>query len=182
MAKITCPEGCEGLLPEVKFDECNPEVNGSEIRAIYVGKKNIEPFTDWTQLSEWTQRLSQDGSDNNAIRKLVVTADKPAPTVNEINISNGRRIVKSKSHVLNVDIDETNDTNYEFMRKLECSGQAKFWYETEAGKLYGGNEGIDGSISLSDVLGRGENAIELLQGQVTWNDKFHPERTDSPMA
>lgn len=183
MATITCPTDCTALLPVVEFDQCAPKINLSEITKIYVGKPSVSAFTDWKLATEWTTRISEtDVANADAIRPLTVIADKPAPANVIKDISNGRKIAVRKDHTINITIDDVSDKNYEFMRSTECGGQVKFWYETKGGYLYGGNEGIDGTIVLDDVLNRGNDEIETLAGTLTWSSKFSPERTLSPIA
>ena len=47
--------------------------------------------------------------------------------------------------------------------------------------MYGGNEGIKVSIVMDDVLNRGVDEIETLNGVATWRNKFSPERVKSPI-
>ena len=63
----------------------------------------------------------------------------------------------------------------------ECGGKYRIWYETHGGYLYGGNEGVKCSIIMDDVLNRGLDEIETLNGVATWRAKFSPERTKSPI-
>jgi hypothetical protein len=111
-----------------------------------------------------------------------VIADKPvgSPVVKEI--SNGRKFNLRKDNTLNVEIDDVSDENYNFMRVTQCGGEYKAWFETAGGRLYGGNEGIDVSVVLDNVLGRGKDEIEKITGTLTWSDKFSPERIVSPIA
>lgn len=176
-----CPTDCSSLLAEVNFDRCNPVVNLSEIRRIFVAKVTAAPFTDVAAITEWTARLSEDSTDVDAIRPLTVIADKPAPASITKDISNGRKITVGKDHTINYTIDDTSDKNYEFMRTMECGGQFRLWYETEGGYIYGGNDGIPATLTADDVLNRGRDEIETIVGTATWRSKFSPERDISPI-
>lgn len=182
MAFTTCPDDCSGLLPETNFNNCNPTILASEIIRVFWATANAAPFTDWKSETEWIERVSQtDVADPDTIRVLTVIGDKPAPTSTPRDISGGRQFTPFKEHTLNVTIDDVTDENYEFMRALECGAIGKVWYETEGGKLYGGNSGIEKArFNLDDILPSGDE-IETLQGTVTWRNKHHPERTDSPI-
>ena len=183
MALITCPNDCETQLPVVAFDQCAPKINLSEIRKIYVAKPTVKAFTDWKLAPEWTTRISETNvASPDSIRPLTVIADKPAPANVVKDISNGRKIQVRKDHTLNITIDDVSDENYEFAIITECGGQVKFWYETAGGYIYGGNEGIDGTLILDDVLNRGNDEIETLTGTLTWSSKHSPERVISPIA
>ena len=181
MATVVCPNNCETELPEVRFSKCSPTIVLSEIVRIFLGKQSTEPFTDWKSATEWTTRLSENGTTANAIRPLTVIADKPAgsPVVKEI--SNGRKYNLRKDFTINIEIDDVSEENYEFMRVTQCGGEYKLWFETAGGRLYGGNEGIDASLVLDNVLGRGKDEIEKITGTASWSDKFSPEMVISPI-
>ena len=182
MPTVSCPNSCETALPEVKFSKCSPNIVLSEIVRIFVGKQTTQPFNNWKDASEWTQRLSETANTANAIRPLTVIADKPAgsPVVKEI--SNGRKYSLRKDFTVNIEIDDVSPENYEFMRITQCCGEYKLWFETAGGRLYGGNEGIDASLVLDIVLGRGKDEIEKITGTASWDDKFSPEMCVSPIA
>lgn len=183
MANPICPVGCASALPVVSFSECSPEVNLSEIQYVYVAKSVAADFTDWTVITEWTTRLSQTvvvGDDT--IRTLTVIGDKPAPARTEKEISGGRKVSANKTHTLNFTIDETNEINHELLRMLECGGTFKIWYETQGGLLFGGNEGIEASIFLDMILGRGREEVASFAGVAEWKNRFTEERCVSPIA
>ena len=181
MPTVSCPNSCETALPEVKFSKCSPNIVLSEIVRIFVGKQTTQPFNNWKDASEWTQRLSETANTANAIRPLTVIADKPAgsPVVKEI--SNGRKYNLRKEFTINIEIDDVSEENYEFMRVTQCGGEYKLWFETAGGRIYGGNEGIDASLVLDNVLGRGKDEIEKITGTASWSDKFSPEMALSPI-
>lgn len=181
MPTVSCPNSCETALPEVKFSKCSPNIVLSEIVRIFVGKQTIQHFNNWKDASEWTQRLSETANTANAIRPLTVIADKPAgsPVVKEI--SNGRKYNLRKDFTVNIEIDDVSPENYEFMRVTQCGGEYKLWFETAGGRIYGGNEGIDASLVLDNVLGRGKDEIEKITGTASWSDKFSPEMAISPI-
>lgn len=182
MPNPVCPSGCAaGTLPEVLFDLCSPEFRESEIVRVFVGLRNTPAFTDVAAAAEWTDRLSMDSTDADAIRPLTVIGDKPAPTKNEKEYSAGRTVTLNKSHVLNITVDEVNAKNHEFVRQLECSGQARIWYETKGGLIFGGNEGIPAKITLDMVLPRGDENMRY-EGTVEWKARFTEERAVSPIA
>ena len=164
---------------------CPADCTVSQITKIYITKPDATPFTDWTVPTEWETRIANTDPTEptgDEIRILTVIGDKPAPSSNVIDISGGRKYTTNKNHTIPFDIDETNDVNYEAMRMLQCGGQFRIWYETLGGKLYGGDEGILATVDISDILARGVNEIEKLTGTLSWDKKFDPERTDSPIA
>lgn len=183
MGNPICPTGCDTPLPPASFDNCAPETYSSEIWYIYVAKANTPAFADWTQPTEWAARLDQTASGDDKIRKLTVTADKPAPTTNTREISGGRTKVTDKTHVINITVDETNAINYDFVRYMECGGQVVIWYQTKSGHLFGGNTGITGVTLVLDVVhNRGADEITTFTGTATWRNRFTEERTVSPIT
>jgi hypothetical protein len=74
-----------------------------------------------------------------------------------------------KDFTINIEIDDVSKENYEFMRVTQCGGEYKLWFETAGGRLYGGNEGIDASLVLDNVLGRGKDEIEKITGTASWD-------------
>lgn len=182
MASITCPNGCESALPPVKFDKCAPNVVLSEIVRIFVAKPIAVAFTDVSLATEWTTRLSETANGDDTIRPLTVIADKPAGSPKVKEISNFRKITLGVDNTVNIEIDDVSDENYNFMQVTQCGGQFKMWYETAGGYLFGGNEGIDVSIFLDNVLGRGKDEIEKITGTATWSAKLSPDRVKSPIA
>lgn len=177
----TCPENCDAQdLPEVLFSDCAPEINNAQIKNIYLSKLG-QPFTDWTSAAEWAARLASAGDDK--IIRLTVVAEKPRPEATEKKISHDRTIKGKKNHTINMEIDETNLTNYEFMRFLECGGQFLMWYDSGDTKyMNGGNDGIPSSTNLDDVIGKDASEIELFVGEAKWSSQFSPERIESPIA
>lgn len=181
MPTPTCATDCDSVLPAVEFDECQPEVNDGQIYKLYV--TNIgNPFTDITDLSEWTPRLDNTGAAAEAVITLNVIGSKPVPTSEEKEISLGRKITSKKAHTVPFKIDETNAINHEFLRSLECGGNYLFWYETSGGLIFGGNEGIKGSFILDMEIPESETDFITLTGKADWKSKFTEERALSPLA
>lgn len=179
MSLPTCPTNCAGSLPEVDFSYCAPVLNPGGITRFYLTNDGY-PLTDWTSLAEWNTRLSNDSTDADAIRTLVVLGDKPAPEKTEIEISDDRKVYIRKKHTINFRIDEVSDDNYAMVRQLECGGQFLGWYKG-GDYLYGGNDGIKMSITLDDIHPESNQELNTLTGMATWEAKFHPERINDPL-
>lgn len=182
MPPVICPNDCTSALPPVKFNKCAPVTALSEITKIYLGKPSILPFTDFSSATEWTERLSETTTTEDSIRPLTVIADKSVGTPRVKEISNFRKITLGIDNTVNIEIDDVSDENYEFMQVTQCGGSYRMWFETAGGYLYGGNEGIEVSLFLDNVLARGKDEIEKLTGTATWSSRFAPERTISPIA
>lgn len=178
----TCPTGCSSLLPIVSFDDCAPKISFGEIHTIYLASGEADPFTDWTDLAEWTARISNtDVADENKIRQLTVMADLPAATADEIIISKGRKIYSPATHVINVDIDDLSAENYEFARTTSCNVSMRMWFANDS-YMYGGNDGQLVNVNLRPVIERGVKSINKLTGTISWENQFSPEREDSVFA
>lgn len=181
MAIPTCPESCGAqVLPVVSFDDCLPQLNSSEIEDLFLAKATAAAFTDWTDPEEWADRLAQTGVTGTEIRRLTGIGDKPAPADTEKTVSKQRNVVTDRTHTLNFTIDDTNNTNYEAARQMQCGGKYLAWYKTRGMKQYGGNAGILVTVKSVVVLGRGDEH-ELIQLTLTWKNKFDPERDDAVM-
>ena len=176
-----CPTSCTADLPDVQFDECNPEVNGAQIARIYV--TNIgNPLTDWTDPVEWDGRINPLAPGPTDIKVLHVVGAKPVPAGTETEISLGRKVVGKKTHILNLKIDETNAVNHEFLRENECGGNYLFWYETLEGLLFGSTDGIVASLLLDMNIAESADEIIVNEGKFEWKSKFTEERIISPIA
>lgn len=179
MSAPVCPTDCTGELPDVLFSDCAPEINNAQLRNMYIANIGYG-FADWTQASEWTTRIAMT-TNPAAIRALTIVGDKPAAESTEKKISHDRTISGRKNHTVNVEVDETNTTNYDAMRTFECGKQYLMWYEDEK-YMYGGNGGIRVSINLDHVIDKDSGNIQLFVGTAKWSAQQHPDRILSPIA
>lgn len=176
----TCSEGCDNTLPIVSFDDCSPELNSGNLAYLYV--TNIgNPLTDWTDLAEWTARLSNSSTDSAAIRKFSIIGSKPAPEKSETTISLDRTYYGKAVHTIDFRIDETNALNHEALRQFECGGDFLIWYETIGGLRWGGDEGIEASIKLDEIIPESSAEFITFTGQAKWKSKFTPERIETAL-
>lgn len=171
---VVCPTDCDAPLSPPSFNECAPEFNPSEIDTIYFSSPDFAGFTDVEDLAEWETHLTA-----GDIVAYTVVGDKPLAEPVQFTGSKNRNVITTRNHTLNFDVDETNDVNYEAMRKMQCGGKFRIWYKTSADKLYGGSKGVLVDISIGDVLARGDE-MERFTGVLTWKDKFDPPRIPSP--
>jgi len=166
----------------VNFDLCDPQVSFGEIEIIMLAAGDAANFTDWTDLAEWTARIDNaDVADPDKIRQMYVVADLPAATADEIIISKGRKVYSPATHVINVEIDDLSDENYEFARTSSCNVTFKVWFFTKS-HMYGGNDGVLANVTLRPVIERGQKSINKISGTISWESQFSPERADSVFA
>jgi len=177
-----CPTDCAGALEAVSFNECAPEIHYGEISKVYVARADAADFVAVDVITEWTARLDDSGADADDIRTLIGIGELPVPEKTELTISGDRIIYPPKKFTLNFEVDETNDTNYEFLLNTECNLKFKFWYETSDGMLYGGNTGIEAIISMDAPIPKSREEIAKFMMTAKWKSANHPLRCLSPMA
>ena len=183
-----CPTTCSGSVPDVSFNECVPENNWGEVSKIYITESDFESvdnagnpgFSDVTSLTEWNDNLSD--TEDGKIRTLVVLGDMPEAETTEVPTSGDRVAIGFKTFTLPFEIDETNDTNYNFLLMSECGGKFLIWYETSGGLLFGGNAGIEVSLKLNYLIPRERTALQKIMGVATWKSLRSPFRCESPLV
>ena len=177
----TCPTDCAGSLGAVSFNECAPEVHYGEISKLYVARSDAADFTNPDLLAEWTARLSDTAVDGDSIRTFIGIGELPVPEKTELPLSGNRIIYSPKTFNLLFEVDETNDTNYEFLLNTECNLKFKFWYETSDGMLYGGLTGIEGVFGMDAPIPKSREEFAKFMLSVKWKSANSPLRTISPM-
>lgn len=178
---LICATDCSSTLPIVEFSECAPVLLQAQVSDIYLANDGY-PLTDWTDLDEWTTRISNSSTDANAIRVLTVIASIADPTVTEKKISHRRTIFSPQEFTITGGIDDNSDTNYDFMRATGCNRQYRMWYATLGGKLYGGLTGILTNLRMWETIPEPEEEYATLRLQLKWRATFAPLRIDNPMA
>jgi len=178
----TCPTGCDSYLVAPNFDYCDPDVQFGEIDHIYLMAQEGANLANWESLAVWTARLALDPTeDTDAIIDLTVIGDQPVAESEEIEISEGRKIHSPSQFVINFEIDDVSDENYELMRLLECNFLVRAWYSANE-TLFGGNTGIECTLHAKYQIERGRRSLQKIVGTMKWESKYSPERTTNPMV
>lgn len=181
-----CPTDCTGILESVSFNDCAPEVHFGEIAKLYLWVDSATPpFASQAQYdspAHWAGHLNQAGVAIDDIREFTVIGEMPEPEQTETPISGDRIVIGFKKFTLNLEIDETNEINYNFLLGSECNGQYKANFETADGIIYGGYEGLDVSVKMNQVIPRERTAVVKIMVKVTWTSKNHPFRQISVVA
>ena len=181
-----CPTDCTGALESVKFSECAPEVHFGEIAKLYLWVDSATPpfgsQADYDSAVHWATHLKQTATAITDIREFTVIGEMPEPEQTETPISGDRTVIGYKKFTLNLEIDETNDINYNFLLASECNGKYKANFETADGILYGGWEGLDVSLKMNQVIPRSRSEVVKIMVKVIWTSKNHPFRQISPTA
>ena len=175
-----CPTTCSGSVAAVSFNECAPETHWGEVSKVYITESDFAGFTNVAALPEWTANLADTGDDK--IRTLIVIGELPEPETTEVPLSGDRVAIGYKTFNLNFTIDETNETNYNFLLMSECGGKYLIWFETSDGILYGGNDGIEVSLRMNQIIPRERTALVTIECKATWKSLQSPFRCVSPMA
>lgn len=174
ITKPICPADCDALDIDILFDECAPEFESGQIKRVHIAKADETDFTNVEDLAEWTARIDVD------IFTLKVIGDMPEPETTEIPWVDGEVVNGDKKFTVNFRILETNQTNYEFMRSVQCNLRYKFWFETFGGKMYGGNAGITAQFKGSFMIPEDQTDITKLMFVTKWSDSNFPDRSVSP--
>jgi hypothetical protein len=180
---ITCPTGCLNDVPAISMDECNPAVDFSEIDKLYV-TANVQPgcsLSDWTDASEWATRIDNSGTATCDIREWWVSGELPDPERNITEIDNDREVASRMKFQATLQVYETNTTNYDAVRYIQCGTQFLIWYSA-GGYLYGGTDGIEASIIASHQITKGSREANMIQLLVSWEADHNPERIDNPLS
>jgi len=173
-----CPTTCSGTVEDVDFNECAPETHWGEVSKIYLVDASFSGLVDAEDLASWAGLTSQ--TEDGHIRTLTVIGDLPEAETTETPLSGDRIAIGFKTFNLNFTIDETNETNYQFLRMLECGGKFLIWFETSDGILYGGDFGIEVSLRLNMIIPRERTALVTFEGKATWKSLSSPCRAVSP--
>jgi len=187
----TCPTDCASPIAYPEYSECAPETNVGEIIRLFVAPLDSDSghdggpcFEDVGDLPEWINRLyDEDDNPTGDVVASTVWGEMPEGEITEIPIS-GDRIARGRTqYVLNLEVDETNNTNYAFARVGSgCILRYLVWWETAGGKIYGGNCGVEATVMANFVTPKNRTELEKILVTVKWRDRFLPERTDSPFA
>jgi len=175
-----CPTDCSAAVEDVLFNDCTPELNWGEVSKLYMVGSDFPGFADVTDYAEWLIHLHQ--TDDNKIRELTIIGELPEAEITEIPYSGDRIAIGFKTFNLNFEIDETNETNYNFLLMSECGGKFKIWFETSNGLLFGGNDGIEASVRLNPMIPRERTALHKFMGKATWKSLKSPFRCTMPTA
>lgn len=182
-----CPTDCgQNSLPAVDFADCAEAVviEESEICAVYMttpdynnpGQPSAKP-ADWGSAASWASVIG------NGVLELFGVGDMPVSDPNVVTISKRRQRKLSGLRTINFDIDDMSDANYNLIRELACGNDVVIWFATYGGYLYGGDNGFQVSVTVSDPeLGRGEGTYALGKLQFQWRAKSAPPRIMNPLA
>ena len=105
----------------------------------------------------------------------------PDPERNITEIDNDREVAGRMKFMQTIQVFETNTTNYDAVRFIQCDTRFLIWYSSGE-YLYGGTDGIEASIIASHQITKGSREINIIQLLVSWESDHNPERIDNPLA
>ena len=166
---------CTTTLPQAKADLCTLNLHTGPIdRIMFTRAETTDALTDVSDDAEWTTRLSNTtalaaSGTAAAIRYLYVIGEWPLPERTALEMSLDREAQSIPKHTITVDIDDTGDTNAALLASLQNTTQFyKVWIES-ASQLYGGNSGIEASVTfMGRVIPRGRTEKHIIQAVITY--------------
>lgn len=194
MVDIVCATDCStSNLPIINFQDCNPAIFSSEIYDIFFGRKDAISFTDITSATEWNDRISVNNTPpvgstvavKDLLRRVKVIGDVPAPTTTKKAISGGREVTTEVKYLVNFEIDDMSDANWQFIQSIQCGKgvyPVKAWLHTKSNHVIGGNPGISGTVEINHILDRGADGIQRGVGVLTFKTTIFPNRDVFPLA
>ena len=137
---VVC-EPCDTELPVVSEETCDTSFKQGEVSRILIGLDG-QPFTDYEDVTEHTNRQSADDTADNAIRNLRGIGSWTPEPGEEQEIGTLATIYATGTGTLNFKVYDNTDTNYQTARTTSCNKKYRIWLITSDGNIYGGNTGI----------------------------------------
>lgn len=167
---------CTTTLPSANADLCTFNLYYGPIdKFMFTRAEATDALTDVTDDTEWTTRLHNTtalaASGTAAkIRYLYTIGEWPLPARTEQEVSNRRTSQTTPEHTITLDVDDTGLVNSALLTSLQNSTQYyKCWIES-AGLLYGGNSGIEASVTfMGRVIPRGKTDKQIIQIQIKYS-------------
>lgn len=176
---------CNTVLPEVSADYCAPKVNYARINRIFFTRVGDALTAFPPTLAAWTARLSNTTALPAAgtlapIRQLNVIGSLDKGSVSEIDISLSRKINSKPDQTIQYAVDDTSDTNYNFMQEISEAGGGVYacWFEA-GGKLFGGAAGFTATLSADYEIGNSDKELQKITGTLKWTGAL-PDRSNYP--
>ncbi len=182
MSLPICSSDCTSNLPAFDFNLCGPDFKAGQISKLFFTTLG-NPMINWTSAVEWDSRIDNDDAGASNIRALMGIGDLPAPASTEKEGSLGRTVYGKKTFTLNFRVDETNTSNHEAFRQMQCnSGNYLLWFESRDHMLWGDNSGIEASIKVDQIIPEAYEDYITYQLTITWKDQFMPKMIASPIT
>lgn len=183
-----CPSpcaDCDDSLPALPSAAACEEINTSLIEEIYIAKKGAAVFTDWTDDSEWTARLSQTDAGADKIRLFQsYKATKPEVEPQFRTSQSGGKYAAPVGRTIDAYDDDASVEKHTWHKNMNgCDGgrQVRVWFK--AGKyLYGGNKGIIAVwSSYHGITDSTDKPTEGWRIKLSYDAKCEPDKCISPI-
>lgn len=179
-----CPEGCDDFtMPTFNFADCATAVKEEESEIVHLF---LDTVVTNEQSGEKEFSNLPDSVSGAAVgwyggaAKLIGIGDMAAPEKTQRVISGRRTKFGLKTYLLNFDIDDVTDENYEAVRKLNCGQEVGFAFATIGGRIYGS---IIGTVVAADpIFERGEDTYVRYNIQLQWKAHCPPPMAADPEA
>ncbi len=175
----TPPDGCENvLLPDTTNPNCAADYNDyeGELCTAWLVPAEKDEDGNWVATAEPDNYLYVGDLDAIVgVKKLTIIGDKPLAEVVRVALAKRMSKVKTRRHLVNVDITDLSEENYEFIRTLQYHPILAGWFASVDGWHMGGNPGIVIQVDTSGVVWpRGEGSLMTGTVVFTWDNKFDP--------
>lgn len=182
MAIIACPTNCAtGGVPDVAFDLCTPTIRRGEIKSVLLAQVG-KPMTTG-DATEITTRLA--AVDDTKMVRIFGIGDLPAGAGEPRRISSLYTFAAPRQRTMPFTVYDLNDTNYEFLRKVDkCGGRYLIWFETADGDMFGGeefNDGQEASVVANYLIPRSDAEEVVGELSFSWTGPM-PARKPSVLA
>lgn len=147
---------CTTTLPDANADKCTYNIHFGRIDMIMFTRLG-DDLTDVSSSSEWgtrvdnTTALPSPGTDA-PIRYMYGVGSLPLPERTEVTISLGRKTYTASKHTLTFNVDDTGSVNATFLNEIQETPQTYALWFVADGQLYGGNAGIEASVTANGRL------------------------------
>jgi hypothetical protein len=175
---------CTTELGPLRADFCTTGVEWGRLDKMYLTKVG-DGLADWSQASNWNTRLNnasdQPTTGTYYIRTLNIVGELVEPEQTETEISLGRKTYSAPDFTVNIEVDDMGDLNYAFAQTLIDNGGGIYaaWFEGES-HLYGGDDGIEGTLKIAPVITKNRKEIQKFLGTFKWTGGL-PDRIVSPL-
>lgn len=190
LTAITCPDDCTdvNLLPAIVVEQ---DCTGYEQALSQVCDLYILPsltgdiFTDWNNVGGISNAAQDDGvgidnanTDNTKAKWLVGIGGVAEPTETITEYPKLQRKVTERLYTLTFRVLNLVQTQYDFLRQLQCGDtDFKFYYADLAGYVYGIEGGLAPlSVDVDFPHGGGNTDKNLADLIITWRATGDPDR------
>jgi hypothetical protein len=178
---------CATILPVISADYCNPNINYARINQIFFTRLE-DTITSPLNLANFVSRLDNTTAlaapgTKAKIRYLNGIGSLAAPSVNELDGSLGRKYKSKADFTIEFDVDDTSQSNYDFMKAISAQGGQTYacWWEA-GGLLFGGLTGVPATLYASYEIVAGDKDIQKMKVSLKWSAVSLPDRQAYPTA